>query len=64
MKYQIGDMLKVYNPEGDALCVIIEARKDKSFGVFWVIESSYIRNTPGYKYWSEKIFDHEFVRLS
>jgi len=64
MKYQVGDMLKVSCKEGDALCVIIEQRQDMAYKVFWLIEKGYIRNSAGYEYWSDLIFDKEFVRLS
>jgi len=64
MKYQVGDMLKVSSKEGDALCVIIEQVSNTDFKVFWVIETGYIRNSPGYQLWSESILNHEFMRLS
>lgn len=64
MKYQIGDMLKVDANGGEAFCIITEVREETTFGVFWFIETNYIRNSPGYQWWSTSILDREFMRLS
>ena len=76
MIYNVGDLLKSKSNGAYGYCVIVDKGKfvnsrfvtsfDKgdTYKVFWITETGFITNSPVYHYWTETMFDTDFIKCA